>query len=98
MKLTYNIENGEIGAFGETLEVENYVEIDENIKNFILTKNVILDLSKIINGQKVSINDFIDAPVKVIEKTELEIIREKISIQDGAIMELAEIISGLGGV
>lgn len=30
-------------------------------------------------------------------KTEVEILREKLAIQDGAIMELAEIISTLGG-
>lgn len=31
-------------------------------------------------------------------KTELEILREKVTLQDGAITELAEIISILGGV
>lgn len=32
------------------------------------------------------------------EKTEIEVLKEKVKIQDGAIMELAEIISNLGGI
>lgn len=32
------------------------------------------------------------------DKTEIELLKEKVEIQDGAIMELAEIISNLGGM
>lgn len=66
MNLSYNIQTGIIGAFGENLELENYVVINENIKNLILTKNVKLDLNKISNFQQVSINDFIEIDTSTI--------------------------------
>ncbi|MPM57865.1 hypothetical protein SDC9_104689 [bioreactor metagenome] len=58
MKLAYNIENGEIGAFGEALEIENYVVIDENIKKYILTNCVKLKKESCVTGKIVTIEDF----------------------------------------
>lgn len=81
MKLAYN-NNGTIGIFGENIEVENYVEITEDIKEYILTNNVKLNLDKIKNGCFVDsknyflINDFIE----IKPKTDIELLKEKTEI------------------
>lgn len=84
MKLAYDIKNGEIGIFGEELETENYVVIDENIKDFILMKYVRLDLSKVSNGKAVTQSDFIE----MIAKSQPPSMEERIKALEMALLEV----------
>lgn len=87
MKLEFK-EDGILGVFGENIEAEKYVLINEEIKTYILTKSVRLKQESCIVGKEVGIEDFEE--YKSEEVFHIPTLEERVAALEELMMERLE--------